>query len=401
MAQVNPGVSIIADTRENAVHPFLGFALQGNKRSRSEHLSRDIPWVVRQITVGDFILTENGTGPDATVLAVIERKTHADFAASLGDGRHGNKEKMLEMRGSTGCDVYYIMEGPAFPVPTRRFGRVPWSTIQAAALSLMVRDGIFVAQTPSSRGTAELLDSLARSYVKHGEAGPARPEPAPLVAGGAGLGDAMEDATGPDPKDAPPEVHAMMGWAAVRGISDSMGAALVRQVSVVALARMDPKDMRELRTPQNKRLAKSPNVLKSVRALACSPPLAAKFIGGIPGLSKGGGERILSSFGGSLARLCEVDAAVLARCPYGDAGQVGRARATRLVAALNAGGGGGPGASDPADLPRAPPVPAVLPCAPPVPAYVLPTRPRAVSSPAAQHGIALIAHYSPSSLCPS
>lgn len=52
------------------------------------------------------------------MLAAIERKSHADFAASFKDGRHENIRN-----AATACKL----EGPAFPCPTTKFGGIPSS----------------------------------------------------------------------------------------------------------------------------------------------------------------------------------------------------------------------------------------------------------------------------------
>ena len=167
-------VYVVADTRERQVHPFLEGVL---------------PFTVSQINTGDFLLCRapphQGGGPE--ILACIERKTHADFAGSLKDGRHENRLKMLKLRDAHRCQLYYFVEGAAYPPATKKVARVPFSTVLSAMTSLMVRDGIHVVQTENARGTAHRLRDFAAAFAKVEEpyyappplAAPAEPVPTP------------------------------------------------------------------------------------------------------------------------------------------------------------------------------------------------------------------------------
>lgn len=55
-------------------------------------------FIVRQV----LICTQPPDG-EPVVLAAIERKSHADFAASFKDGRHENIRKLLALRAATAC----------------------------------------------------------------------------------------------------------------------------------------------------------------------------------------------------------------------------------------------------------------------------------------------------------
>ena len=96
-------VYLIADQRERAVIPFLDDALQAHA------------YVVKTINSGDYLVCTRGPG-GPRVLAVIERKSLEDYAASFKDGRHANMEKLYALRSRSGCQVFLILEGPAFPV---------------------------------------------------------------------------------------------------------------------------------------------------------------------------------------------------------------------------------------------------------------------------------------------
>ena len=138
---------LIVDTRERVVIPFLADSLD------------KYGYRVHQINTGDFVIC-SGAGK---VRMCIERKTLEDFAASFKDGRYENRRKMIEMRRQTGCQLYFIIEGPAFPSPSRKFARIPYANILAAITSLMVRDEIFIVFSSDPAHTAERLHGMLRA----------------------------------------------------------------------------------------------------------------------------------------------------------------------------------------------------------------------------------------------
>jgi ERCC4-type nuclease len=116
----------------------------------------------KRITTGDFAIVRN-----KKILAVFERKTLNDYSASIKDGRHQNKQKMIDMRSQTNCDVYYIVESPfAFPSKKRKFQKMPYKNIYSSIINLMVRDNIMVIKSQSVEDTAEILCDFVMSYRK-------------------------------------------------------------------------------------------------------------------------------------------------------------------------------------------------------------------------------------------
>lgn len=97
------------------------------------------------------------------IVAVFERKTYEDFAASFKDGRYDNKEKMLNLRSVCGCKVFFIIEGRAYPDPSKRFGRIPYIAIESSIFHLMVRDNIHVIYTRDTLHTIQVLKRFIKS----------------------------------------------------------------------------------------------------------------------------------------------------------------------------------------------------------------------------------------------
>ena len=108
---------------------------------------------------GDYrIETEN------KILAVIERKTLNDYASSIKDNRHDNRFKMLNLRESTGCKVYYLVEGPLHPKYSTVYQGITYSKILSSIRKLEIRDDIHVIRSKNMTDTAEQLRFLCEVY---------------------------------------------------------------------------------------------------------------------------------------------------------------------------------------------------------------------------------------------
>lgn len=141
---------LLIDDREHAVYDVI---------------KNDSSWFERQrLYYGDFAIV----CPNKRILALIERKTIYDYGASIRDGRHKNKEKLIEMRNKHKCDVYYIIEGNIDDVPLHcTFDGIPMSSIYSSIMNLSTRDGIFMHNTANQDTTAKRLYKLLLSYKKH------------------------------------------------------------------------------------------------------------------------------------------------------------------------------------------------------------------------------------------
>lgn len=138
--------TLICDTRER------------NVLRHSAEFS-NIKHEIKQITIGDYAVI----CPAGRIIAVIERKSLDDFAASLKDGRHSNKQKMIDLRAATGCRVLYIVEGPEFPDQNACYGNIPYKHIESSIFHLIIRDNISVIKTKNTLETAKLLVRFMQS----------------------------------------------------------------------------------------------------------------------------------------------------------------------------------------------------------------------------------------------
>lgn len=307
---------IIADARERAVIPSLKELVLDNL-------------VVGQINTGDYLISRK----DETILACIERKTLTDFAASLKDGRYENRKKMIDLRDKTNCQLFFIVEGPAFPALTRKFARIPFASINTAMLKLMVRDKIFIIQTSDEAHTARRLTELLTVFA-------VQPQQQQVAAANPNLQTVLLDTevqqqqqpvaaaildTEVQPEAtleavllAQPQTsmvipQSMLGivkvpddqalkkmWAMLHGVSDFLGAKLSKSFS---FAELTPEtDFSIFKTHANRNLHKA--TLKILADLASGNREAViAILTGIPGITKSIATDLFDS-AGSLQDLC-------------------------------------------------------------------------------------------------
>ncbi len=316
---------MVADARERAVLPFIEAEFQAHA------------FVVKQVTTADYLICRHGAveavkaveaaeaaeAVEAVVLAAVERKTHADFAASFKDGRHENIKKMLALRAATGCKLYYFVEGPAFPATAVRFGGIPFGNILAAMTRMMVCDDIFVVQTESAAHSARRLADFVRAFDATALRG-ATPAAACLAV--PGVLTARADETDGE--------AAVCMWARLAGVSVVTGKALTRAFTVAELAAREvtPEQVRAVRTetgrPINQEAAES---LLGVR----DGSHAVLLVSGLRGITPAVARLLLDATGG-LARLCADPRLAAVRLPQKTRSVAfGTARAGRVQRVLN------------------------------------------------------------------
>jgi hypothetical protein len=143
--------SLIVDDRELAVSPFLG--------------RNNVPYTISRITTGDFAIIYSNNGV-SRILAVFERKTLADLAQSITGSRYESQiANMVEMQKKyPGCQIYYIIEGRAFPAEDDTFSRTPYSTLASAISKLEIVYGVQTIKTKDSADTAAALARKVRGF---------------------------------------------------------------------------------------------------------------------------------------------------------------------------------------------------------------------------------------------
>jgi len=326
---------LIADARERAVIPFIETEITAHA------------YIVKQVTTADYLICQQrGAGEAPTVLAAIERKTHEDFAASFKDGRHENLKKLLALRAATGCQLYYFIEGPAFPSPNRRFARIPFSSILSAVTKLMVRDGIFIVQTGDESHTAKRLADFLRAFdieIPYAGADTDADADADADTGAdAALADINTFLTVPDiltARTAQTDDEAAVNmWARLRGVSVVLGKILTREFTVTELVtqKVTPDQVRALKTATGRKI--NNDAVASLLAVgAGSTEHAVKLVSGLQNITPAVAAVILGDSGG-LSRLCTQPIPLLAAVQLPQKTRtvrLGKVRAERIQRILN------------------------------------------------------------------
>ncbi len=363
---------LIADARERAVIPYL------------EEQIRDHAFVVKQVTTADYLVCihRRGSSAQPSVLAAFERKTLADFAASFRDGRHENTKKLIALRAATGCGIYYLVEGPAYPDASAMFGGIPYGNILAAMTMLMVSDGIFVVQTENARGSARRLGDFLRTLDGCSAERACRANPVPrlrairLEAEGTEEVEGTEETERTETEDTETESRAGLAgreelaelaeqeeleeldelavpdiltaraqetdeeaavcvWSRLHGVSVVIGGALVRAFSVADLPTLVPDRIAAVRTSTGRCLSGAA-IASLLAARAGSTEHAVILVSGLRGVTPSMAAAILEATGG-LAGLCAHSPATLAavRIPQKSRSvQLGAARAGRILRVL-------------------------------------------------------------------
>jgi ERCC4-type nuclease len=352
-AEANTQTYLVSDTRERHVLGFIETLFEPAGIARS----------VAQINTGDYLVCRRLAGGQPEILACIERKSLKDFAASFKDGRYENRHKMLDLRDKTGCQLYFFVEGPAFPKPTWKVARIPYGSILSAMTNLMIRDGIHVVQTEDEMGTAQRLLDFVRSFDKTpvpytyantraDAAPPAENSLEGSVAGGGPASGSGAKALAPtsNPAGVPNLVLGTIAkedpllavemWARLTGVSIVTAQSLVDGFSVADLVsgRVGLGELDALRTVSGRQLVKAGKA--SLRGLRRGGQKEAiKVLSGVPGLSPAMATQLLATGGReggcvALSAFLAYGAGVMAATTIqqkGRAVRLGEARAERIV----------------------------------------------------------------------
>lgn len=137
------------DNREHKLKAMLGESAELGQLG-------NLSIVYENLVCGDFVVEYNGA-----VLLVLERKTLADLAASIRDGRYRvQKARMCEMHPVH--SVMYVIEGAlGFESPEgATIEGMDKKSLISCVINTMVRDNIKVVQVPSIEETFNFVVQL-------------------------------------------------------------------------------------------------------------------------------------------------------------------------------------------------------------------------------------------------
>ena len=111
---------------------------------------------VKQLTLGDVLIEVEGRE------VIIERKTLADLAASIVDGRYREQSERLAAYDIPNHNVLYLIEGSF----QKYRGAMPKKTLLASMVSLLYGKGFSVVRTDSPAETVEFLEAMHEKLQK-------------------------------------------------------------------------------------------------------------------------------------------------------------------------------------------------------------------------------------------
>lgn len=330
---------IVVDAREAAVADAIAGAWAGRRPGAP-------PFAVvrQQIPVGDFLVCR-----DAAVLACFERKTLRDFGASMADGRIDNVQKMLDLRRRTGCRLFLVVEGPAFPAPTTRFARVPYAAIRETCVRLAVAHDVHVVVSRNADDTAALLGLYARMLdaempVTGGDAKatPAADTPATKSAATSATDMPADMPTAPPAAlqvtDLDRQTVVAKMWSRVGGISYSAGKRIYDagfSVADVAGGALPPSAI------VGRNAARALAALAGRRDPEAGRAASAQLLAGVQGVSLAVARAVVGAAGslGAVLAMSEGALADVVVSPGARAPRLGPARAGRIVRIFRMKGG--------------------------------------------------------------
>ena len=110
------------------------------------------------LTLGDIILKY-----DNNIILLIERKTAADLAASIRDGRHKEQKYRLLNSDLDTKNILFLIEGE---LKDMKHGKVTKKTLQGSIINTMFRDGLNIYRTENIDETIYFIERLIDKTLK-------------------------------------------------------------------------------------------------------------------------------------------------------------------------------------------------------------------------------------------
>ena len=172
-----------------------------------------IEYELQQLYIGDYHFYHNDK-----VVAIIERKTLADYSASFKDGRSMNLEKLLAAKNESGCKLYYIIEGPLRPQNETKYAGISYMNIRNSLARLSLLHDIHIIRTRNIGDTIDELMHMSQIFQS-------AIDNAEVTFGGA-----VEDLTKLRATDEQKMKSSVIkGWATINGVSHMLAIMLHKQ----------------------------------------------------------------------------------------------------------------------------------------------------------------------------
>jgi len=140
-------MKIIIDNRENALIPLI------EQQLNKEQLT-NITYETQVLDIGDIHIHDN----DNTL--IFERKTVADLAASISDGRYNEQSFRLNSLPIHNHNIYYIIEG-SIKSYNSKYSHIKPNTLYSSLFTLSYYKGFSVYKTDDIYETSQLIVRIA------------------------------------------------------------------------------------------------------------------------------------------------------------------------------------------------------------------------------------------------
>lgn len=130
----------------------------------AELIKHGVPHTIDTLDIGDYHIVKDGH-----IIAIWERKTYGDLAASLSDKRY--REQKHRLTTSKALYKGYILEGNC---PTTQYRGLQPGTIDSIRLGLMCRDDFKVITSNGLSHTVTILSKMLKKIPEYAEAAPER-----------------------------------------------------------------------------------------------------------------------------------------------------------------------------------------------------------------------------------
>lgn len=117
----------------------------------------------RTLTTGDYAIISCSDVNKETIYYIFERKTWADLASSIKDGRI---EKQIRNMRDVNCMRYIILEGKFSYKPMTDVCGIPFYKLDAMRRKIMMY-GFYFIQTKSPQHTVDFLTDFTKQFAKN------------------------------------------------------------------------------------------------------------------------------------------------------------------------------------------------------------------------------------------
>tara|TARA_Y100001970_G_scaffold233279_1_gene290718 strand:+ start:506 stop:1279 length:774 start_codon:yes stop_codon:yes gene_type:complete len=155
-------MKLVIDSREQSLIKLLSSDIENS----SQFFKKEINVENGNLAIGDLIIY----GDDGKELIIFERKSLADLASSISDGRYNEQSFRLNEHEVHNHNIVYIIEGDFNKF--RSYGRIDSRALHSSIFNLMYYKGFSVYRTFNIQETSFLvcrfLDKLSREKTQLG-----------------------------------------------------------------------------------------------------------------------------------------------------------------------------------------------------------------------------------------